>query len=265
MTRFAIALVLGLLAVSAFAELAPHYSYEEQFRDSIDAPPSAKFWLGTDALGRDRWSRLVYGTRVSLLLAIAASAVSVTLAALFGVAAGTLGGAAGTALVSIADVFQCVPWFFLLTAVRGALPLNTSPLVSVILTFALLGLLGWATPARVLSLRAREVSGSDYIRQAVAAGVPRTRLLLRHIAPNLLPLLWAQFWILVPAYIVAEANLGVLGLGVAEPLPSWGALLRELESAQNWGTPGVLIPILLLAAVAGSLQMAFRSGRGATT
>ncbi len=256
--RLALGLVAGLLLASGVAELAPHYAYDEQFRDAIDAPPSRQYWLGTDSLGRDRWSRFIYGTRVSLLLSITAAGLSVVIAAGVGIVSGYLGGTANTVVLSGADIVLCVPWFFLLTAVRGALPLNTEPLVSVVLTFALLGLLGWAGPARVLSLRAREIAGSDYIRQATACGVPKVRILLRHVAPNLTPILLTQFWILVPAYIIAEANLGLLGLGVAEPLPSWGVLLKDLETAGNWGAPAVLAPLVLLAVVAGSLQLAFQ-------
>jgi len=252
--RAAILLFTLLLLGSFLGELIPHASYEEQFRDAIDAPSSARFWMGTDALGRDRLSRLIYGTRVSLLLAAAAAGLSVLMAMALGAGSALLGKVGSTAVLSVADVFLCVPWFFLLTAARGALPLNTDPLVSVIFTFLLLGVLGWAGPARVISLRTREILSSDFIRFARATGQSRWRLFVHHTAPNLRPIAAAQFWILVPAYIIAEANLGVLGLGVSEPVPSWGALLRELESAASWGSFPIVLPMLLLAGTVGFLQ-----------
>lgn len=256
--RISGALLGILLLASIIFEFFPHHSYEEQFRDAISAPPSVRFWLGTDALGRDRAARLVYGTRVSLLLAVAAAGLSVAFATAAGTSAGFVGGYWSTTLLSVADLFLCVPWFFLLTAIRGAMPLNTSPLVSVLMTFGLLGVLGWAGPARVLSLRTRQVVETDYIRQARATGASQWRILVRHVLPNILPIAASQFWILVPAYIITEANLSVLGLGVSEPLPSWGSLLKEIDFVQ-WGSPGILLPLVLLAAVAGTLQFAFNS------
>jgi peptide/nickel transport system permease protein len=256
---FSLTLFATLAGASLLAGLLPHHSYEDQFRDAIDAPPSPRFWLGTDSLGRDRWSRLIFGTRVSLLLASSAAALSVALATLAGASSGYLGGGWNVTLLSLADVFLCVPWFFLLTAIRGVMPLNTGPLLSAVITFVLLGLLGWAGPARILSIRTRRIMESDYIRQARAAGVSPGRVLLRQVVPNLMPIVFAQFWILVPAYILAEANLGVLGLGVSEPLPSWGSLLRELESAANWGSWRILLPMMLLGLVAGTLQLAFQT------
>lgn len=258
--RLGIGVFACIAALSILAGLLPHHPYEEQFREAIDQPPSKHFWLGTDALGRDRWSRLVYGTRVSLALAPAAAAFSVALAILAGGLAGYWGRNAHTAITSAADVFMAVPWFFLLTAVRAALPLNTGPFVSLLITFVLLGVLGWASPARLISIRTREIAAAGYIRQARATGASRGRILLRHIAPNLAPIAAAQFWTLVPAYIVAEANLGVLGLGVAEPLPSWGALLREMESASGWGGFHIVLPLLLLALVAATAQLSFSHG-----
>jgi ABC-type dipeptide/oligopeptide/nickel transport system permease subunit len=100
----------------------------------------------------------------------------------------------------------------------------------VTITFLILGCLGWAAGASVVCAGAGALRNSDFALQARALGCSEWRLLLRHLAPNLRPLLLAQFWISVPVFILAEANLGILGLGVSEPLPSWGSLLRELEA-----------------------------------
>jgi len=130
----------------------------------------------------------------------------------------------------------------------------------VIITFLLLGCLGWATPARIIRAGTRTLVHSDYLVQARASGVSRTRLFWRHLLPNLRPILLAQFWISVPVFILSEANLGLLGLGVSEPLPSWGAMLRELENyTAILHSPWMLVPALLLVVVVCCLQLVLRT------
>jgi ABC-type dipeptide/oligopeptide/nickel transport system permease subunit len=232
-------------------------NYAAQFRDELpNAGPSRTHWLGTDDLGRDRYSRVLYGTRVSLLLAPAAALLSTVLAALVGALAGYVGGRTEKLAMVGADLFLSLPWLFLLLMVRAALPLNVSAFTSVAVTFLLLGLLGWAASARVLCAGARNIRNSDFVLLARAAGVGRFRLLLLHVLPNLKPILLAQFWISIPVFILSEANLGILGLGVAEPLPSWGSLLRELENFANFGGEyWRLVPMVLLVITVTSFQM----------
>jgi peptide/nickel transport system permease protein len=238
------------LALVVLTSLLPAH-YERQFRDSPNAGPSKQFPLGTDDLGRDRFSRLIYGTRVSLFLATAAAILSCITAAALGGLAGF--GIADKLILGAADLFLSLPWLFLLLMVRAFLPLNVSPLVSVTITFLLLGVLGWATPAKVIRAAVRKLSSSDFMLQARATG--SSRLLRKHLIPNVMPILWAQLLITIPAYVLAESTLGMLGLGVMEPLPSWGNLLRELEGGgiHVWQ----LAPVLLLAAVVGSFQVIF--------
>jgi peptide/nickel transport system permease protein len=253
---FAIAFLLALLLTCLLAPRLAPASYAHQFRDSPEAAPSRQHLLGTDDLGRDRFSRVLYGTRVSLLLAPAAALLSSLLAALIGGVAGFAGGWAERCVMAGTDLFLSLPWLFLLMTVRALLPLNVSPVTSVIITFALLGCLGWAGAARIICSDARTLSKSDFVLLARASGSHGLRLIWRQLMPNLKPILLAQFWISIPVFILAEANLGILGLGVAEPLPSWGSLLRELEnfsslSAQKWR----LVPLLLLIAVVSSFHL----------
>lgn len=252
----ALALLLAIGLASLLANLLAPATYAEQFRELPNAPPSSRHWLGTDDLGRDRFSRLLYGTRVSLLLAPLAALSSTILAALIGGVAGYLGGRVETAAMWISDLFLSLPWLFLLVAVRALLPLNVSPPVSVIITFGMLGVLGWAGAARVLCASSRSTRDSDFILLARASGVKPARLFARHVVPNLMPALFAQFWISIPVFILAEANLGVLGLGVGEPLPSWGGLLRELENYSALKSqPWLFVPFLLLVTVVTCFQL----------
>jgi ABC-type dipeptide/oligopeptide/nickel transport system permease subunit len=196
-------------------------------------------------------SRLIYGTRVSLLLAIAAAIFSCGLAAILGGISGL--GIADKLILGAADLFLSLPWLFLLLMVRAFLPLNVSPLVSVTITFLLLGALGWAAPAKVVRAAVRKLNGSDFMLQARATG--SSRLVRKHLIPNAMPILWAQLFITIPAYVLAETTLGMVGLGVMEPLPSWGNLMRELEGQGIMRHPWLLAPVLLLAAVVGSFQV----------
>jgi ABC-type dipeptide/oligopeptide/nickel transport system permease subunit len=250
-----VVLVLVLGASAAANWLAPA-GYSRQYREAANAPPSHTHWLGTDEIGRDRFARVLYGTRISLLLAPAAALLSTLMAAFIGGLAGYLGGAWARMAMAVTDLFLSLPWLFLLITARALMPLNVSPLVSVLVTFLLLGLLGWTTAARVLCTTAGALRSSDFVRQARAAGLPGQRLFWMHVVPNLKPVLYAQFWISIPVFILSEANLGILGLGVAEPMPSWGSLLKELEGLVSVGEePWKFAPLILLVVVVTSFQV----------
>jgi len=250
---------VAFLAIVALACLLADFvapSYARQFRDEPGAAPSRQHLLGTDDLGRDRFARVLYGTRVSLLLAPAAALLSSLLAVLIGGAAGFAGGWVERIIMAATDLFLSLPWLFLLITVRALLPLNVSPIISVVITFALLGCLGWAAAARVICADAGSLARSDFILLARASGSSGFRLLWRQVVPNLRPIVFAQFWISIPVFILAEANLGVLGLGVAEPLPSWGSLLRELQSySAMTGQPWQFIPLILFVVVVSCFHL----------
>ncbi len=220
----------AILVLSIAAGFLPGASYSEQHREFTNAAPSTRFLLGTDDLGRDRLIRLLCATRISLLLAGAAALGALLLAAIIGGAAGYIGGRVDRAMMRTIDLMLSLPWLFLLIAARALLPLNASPQTSLLVTYFLLALLGWAAPARVVRAGVRSFRESDFVLQARALGCPETRVLLRHILPNLRPILLAQFWTSIPIFILAEANLGFLGLSASEPFPTWGNLMRELQS-----------------------------------
>ncbi|HZQ94155.1 MAG TPA: ABC transporter permease [Candidatus Sulfotelmatobacter sp.] len=253
--RVACAVLLLVIGVSLSANWLAPGGYAKQYREAAGAPPSRQHWLGTDDIGRDRFARLLYGTRISLLLAPGAALLSTLMAALIGGAAGYLGGFWQRGAMAVTDVFLSLPWLFLLITVRALLPLNVSPLFSILVTFLMLGLLGWTGAARVLCASAASLRDSDFLRQARALGIAPGRIFWIHVLPNLKPVLFAQFWISIPAFILSEANLGILGLGVAEPMPSWGSLLKELEGLVSVGEePWKFVPLALLIVVVTSFQ-----------
>lgn len=253
---------LALLFVAAlFSDRIAGASYAHQFRDFPGGPMSWRFPLGTDALGRDRLARLLAATRISLLLAPAAALFSTVLATLIAGFAGYRGGWLDRLVVRGIDLMLSLPWIFLLIAARAMLPLNVSPAASLLVTFALLGVLGWAGPALVIRAGVRDLRDSDFMLQARACGCRGFRLLARQLAPNLKPVLVAQFWTSIPLFILSEANLGLLGLGVADPLPSWGNLLRELETDLAFN-PGIIACLALMLAVLGCFKLLLPSSDG---
>jgi peptide/nickel transport system permease protein len=253
-------IALGFLLVTFIAALGAQVwapaAYDAQFREHPNEAPGKTFLLGTDDLGRDRFARLLYGAQVSLLLAPAAAGLSVAIAALMGIPAGLAGGYLERGAGAIMDLFLCLPWLFVLLAVRALLPLNVEAWASVAITFLLLGLLGWAPGARVLRSGARDLAQSDCALQARAMGCTPWRLALVHLLPQLRPLILAQFWLAIPAYLLTEANLGILGLGVSEPMPSLGNLLAELSNFHALASsPWIVAPAVLLTSVLTCLHL----------
>lgn len=251
---FAAVVIIFIAAICA-GSFAPA-DYATQFREEPNSPPSARFLLGTDDLGRDRLSRVLYATRVSILLAPAAALLTTALAALIGALAGYFGGITEKLTMGAVDVFLSLPWLFLLITVRAMLPLNVSPLISIVVTFLLLGLLGWAAAARVVCAGVRSIQGSAFMLNARAMGCSTRRLIAVQLIPNMRPVLWAQFLVSIPVFILAEANLSMLGLGVAEPLPSLGGLMAELQNFSSVAVqPWRLVPLGVLAVCVSSLQI----------
>ena len=255
--------ILSLTALlSASAGLLSPHDYRAQFREHAREAPSRSFLLGTDELGRDRFSRLLTGLRISLSCAAAAAVIATVIAAVLGIVAGYFGGWLDHAAGALTDLFLSLPWLFALLSLRALLPLNLSPWLSIAATFLLLGGLGWASGARVLRAGAVGVRNSAAIVHARASGCGGLRLLYCHVLPNLKPLLAAQFWILVPVFLLTEANLGVLGLGIVEPIPSLGNMLAELQNYERIpAEPWILAPAVLLVILVGSLHFAMSERR----
>lgn len=256
MRKPAALLLVSITLLLLFAAYVAPHSYSTQFRETPNASASSHFPLGTDALGRDRFSRMLYGGRISFLFAPAAALVSSVMALLIALLAGCLGRCAERVAGVAADVCLSLPWLFALLAVRAVLPLNAAPWAGVLATFGLLGVLGWAGPARVILAAVKRQLGSDFVLFARASGCSPFRVALVHVLPNLLPLAGAQFLVTVPAFLLAEANLGLLGLGIPEPIPSLGGLLRELENLPGAvAHPWMFVPALLLFTVVSSFHL----------
>ena len=246
----ALCALLLLVVAAALVVLHSHVGYAAQDRDAVFATASPTHPAGTDELGRDRLVR----TAAALLLSFAGASAAALLATLLAVGVGTLADlsprAVGAALLYVADLFLTLPWLFLLMTVRAALPLTLSPAASAALTFVLLGLLGWPAFARIHHARVRAMRHAGWMHFACATGLKPAQLLRTHLLPQLAPLALTQFLIYLPACVMAEANLGALGLGVREPLPSWGGMLQTLSESALLSRSGWLyMPVALLVVV----------------
>lgn len=253
-------MILILAAVTVLMLPASHPAAQD--RNAILEPASARHLAGTDALGRDRMVRSAAAMLLALAGASLASAATTLIATSVGMLAAFSPSIVGSVLLLISDVFLTLPWLFLLMMVRSGTSLTESPLHAAVVAFAVLAGLGWPACARAVYRGCRRLSRSEWMLQGRAAGFRPMQLLRLHVLPHLLPLVLPQFLVSVPAFIVAESNLGSLGLGVPEPLPSWGGLLAELNSsALRAQTFWVYLPIVLLVVVLLLLE-SVTSGRG---
>ena len=185
--------------------------------------------LGSDGYGRDQFSRLLYGGQISLLAGILGAGCTLFIGVSIGGAAGYFGGWRDDALMRIAELFMALPWLYLLFALRAFLPLSVSPLKAFFLIVAVIGAVGWARPARLVRGVVLSAKERDFVRAARGFGATHGYLWRRHILPETSSVLWTQAAILVPQFVLAEMTLSFLGLGVPEPVPSWGNLLSTLQ------------------------------------
>lgn len=255
MRLVALVLLASLIAAAGIVLWRAPWSYADQDRAQVSAVATAGHPAGTDELGRDRLVRVAAALLLGVAGSVAASALATALALALGVAAALATPLLGRLILYTGDLFLTLPWIFLLMMLRSALPLNLPPMHSAVLTFVLLGALGAPAFLRFHYTRTLAVSRSEWMLQSHAAGL-RGPQRVRGVLPHLRPLIVTQFLLYVPACIVAEANLGTLGLGIGEPVSSWGSMLQALQSAAFTSTSHlVYLPLALLVLVLALMEM----------
>lgn len=187
------------------------------------------YLLGSDSFGRDQLSRILYGGQSSLLSGLLGAGCTVFLGALIGTLAGFYGGWRDGLLMRLAELFLALPWLYLLFALRAFLPLAVSPLKAFLLVVVVLATVGWARPARLVRGVVLSAKERDFVRAARGFGAGDGYLMRRHILPETRSVLLTQSALLVPQFVLAEMTLSFLGLGIPEPVPSWGNLLAILQ------------------------------------
>ena len=204
----------------------------------------APHFLGTDEFGRDVWSRLLYGGRTTLAIGLTASLAASLLALAVGLIAGSAAPWLDTLLMRLVETMISVPWFYLLLAVRALLPLRVSPWVAVAASTALMAAIGWARPARILRGVTIATHRRAYVTMARATGASPWQIARWHTLPDLAPQAITQFTVLLPQFIASEVALSYLGLGVTEPLVSWGVMLTAAQHLSTFVEyPWLISPI----------------------
>lgn len=239
--------VVGLLFVVALAAplLAPYDPLEIDVARVLE-PPSLAHPFGTDPLGRDVLSRVIYGSRISLLVGFVAVGIAAAVGTLIGAAAGYHGGWADAVLMRCVDIMLSVPTFFLILAAIAFL----EPSIWIIMV--VIGLTGWEGVARLVRAEFLSLKERDFVMAVRAEGAGALRIILRHVLPNALAPVLVAATLGVPAAILVESGLSFLGLGVQPPTPSWGNILTAGKDTMEiawWLSlyPGLAILITVLA------------------
>jgi peptide/nickel transport system permease protein len=239
--------IVFMYAVAIAAPVIQRYDYREITPGARNLPPSSEHWLGTDRNGRDTYSRLVYGSRVSLAVGFVAVAIVMTIGTSFGALAGYFGGWVDGTLMRLTDVLLSIPQILLLIAAAALFRPSLKTTVIVI------GVTSWPGAARLIRGQFLSLRDQEYVTAARTIGAPPFRIIMRHLMPNAMAIIIVETTLWLSYAILLEASLSYLGLGVQIPTPSWGNMLqdgqRELLVGAWWLTffPGLAIFMTALA------------------
>ena len=243
-------IILILIFVAIFADVVTPYPYDEMHLVDRLTGSSARYLLGTDGLGRDLLSRLIYGARISLTVGLAATALNVVVAVLIGGTSGFFGGKLDLGVQRFVDAWMAFPGLLLLLTIMS---IAGSGLLQIIVV---LGIAGGIGTSRVVRGAVIGIKENDYFLAARAIGSPTTATLVRHVLPNIMPVVIIIFSINIGGVIIAEASLSFLGFGLPPEIPSWGGMLsREGRKYMEVAPRLAVFPGLCLTVVVYSLNM----------
>jgi peptide/nickel transport system permease protein len=217
------------------------------------APPGQVFFLGTDDFGRDQLSRILYGGCLSLFAGLLATAMALFVGVLLGVISGYYGNWLDAIIMRLQELFLALPWLYLLLAVRALLPLRINTTAAFLVLVCVMGIVGWARPARLVRGLVLSAKERTFALAARAMGASDAHVLRRHVLPQTYGVILTTAALLVPQFILAEVTLSFLGFGVGEPTPSLGNLLAELQKyrvlTSYWWmyAPALALIVLFLA------------------
>ncbi|MFT8872075.1 MAG: oligopeptide ABC transporter permease [Sporolactobacillus sp.] len=236
-----------IVLIAVFASLISPYDPNKIFSD-FEAAPSASHWLGTDSVGRDVLSRLIFGSQVSIIVGIGAVAIYVVIGVVLGLVAGYFGKWVDMVIMRITDIFMSFPYFMVilvLVSIIGPSLFN--------ITFVI-GILGWPAICRLVRGSVLSIKEMDYVKAGVALGYSTPKILFQHILPNALAPILVNATFGVASAVIMEASLSFLGMGVRPPAASWGNMLTQAESVTVlssqpwlWIPPGVMILLAVLS------------------
>lgn len=249
--KMAMAGAIMLLLLSIVALLTPWiapYSYDAQNLNLGASPPSAEHWLGTDVLGRDQLTRIMYGSRISLMVGFIATSVALLIGVLWGAIAGFFGGRVDALLMRTVDALYALPFtifIILLTVIFGS---------SMLLLFLAIGAVEWLTMARIVRGQVLSIKQQEFVEAAVSMGLSRWKIIYRYLIPNVLGPVIVYTTLTIPGVILLESFLSFLGLGIQPPQSSWGSLISSgVETMEEY--PWLLLfPALVLSLTLFSLN-----------
>ena len=238
--------LLFLIAIALLTPWIAPYSYEGQNLALGASPPSAQHWLGTDSLGRDQLTRIMYGSRISLTVGFIATAVALFIGVLWGAAAGFLGGRVDAIMMRIVDALYALPFtifIILLTVIFGN---------SLILLFMAIGAVEWLTMARIVRGQVLTMKKQEFVEAAVSMGLSPWQIISRHLIPNVLGPIIVYTTLTIPNVILLESFLSFLGLGIQPPQSSWGSLISSgVETMEEYPWllifPGITLSLTLFS------------------
>jgi peptide/nickel transport system permease protein len=262
--------IIGLMYFTAvFAPQIAPYAYDKIDLGNVRAAPSLEHLLGTDELGRDVFSRVVWAARSAAFVSVTVTGFGLILGTFFGVLSGYLGGWIDTLIMRLSDVLFAFPGllfvFFIAATIKpglvawvkaiGLRELARSGYLDYLVVIIALGLVGWPGLARLIRGQLLSLKKRDYVLAAQAIGVPTWRIMLRHLLPNAMPPVIVAVSGGVGSIILSEATLSFLGIGLQPPNPSWGAMLYEYYG--YWRQPGLWPLLFIPAAVLVAIVLAF--------
>lgn len=233
--------LLGLFVLAILAPFIAPYSYETQDLDLGAVSPTLSHWMGTDVLGRDQLTRILYGSRVSLMVGMIATSVALLIGVSWGLVAGYIGGRVDATMMRIVDAIYALPFavfVILLTVVFGR---------SMFLLFLAIGAVEWLTMARIVRGQVISVREQEFVEAAISMGLSRRKIIVRHVLPNILGPVIVYTTLTIPSVILLESFLSFLGLGIQPPQSSWGSLISGgVETMEEY--PWLLVfPALVLS------------------
>lgn len=239
-------LILLIILAAVFAPLVAPYDHLAQSLTDRLQTPSMAHWLGTDELGRDVLSRIIFGARISLTIGLVPTLISMAIGTVLGLCAGVYGGKVDFVIMRLADVMLAFPSLLLAMVVMYTMG---GGLINI---FIALSLINWASTARVVRSQTLSLKEKEYVEAARSIGVSRWKIMFRHILPNCLPSLIVLFTLNIPSAILSEASLSFLGVGAQPPSASWGLMAvrgKKYLFSEPWLciAPSVAIMIVVLA------------------
>ncbi len=229
--------ILGaLLFMAIFGPLFSQYEYCDLHLSLKNIPPSAQFILGTDELGRDVFTRICWGARISLFIGICAALIDLILGVMIGSLAGVIGGKVDEVIMRIADILYSIPYLLIVIMIMVVMGPGISTII-VALTIT-----GWIGMARIVRGQILQLKELDFVRAARALGGSQWRILLRHLIPNAMGPIIVTMTLTIPTAIFAEAFLSFLGLGVQAPMASWGTMASDGLPAMRYYPWRIFLP-----------------------